>query len=124
MLSLTGNLQQGLGTLAEFFAESLAQVHLGLEQLFAAPSTPNNINHMATVTEVTRDPNGNVIQYKMYHGHGKEEKGTLASVTTKQYFEFPASMSRSGPYPPLGYWSQRIVAVGTLLPPVTSAPVP
>lgn len=97
---------------------------LGLEQLFAAPSTPNNINHMATVTEVTRDPNGNVIQYKMYHGHGKEAKGTPASVTTKQYFEFPASMSRSGPYPPLGYWSQRIVAVGTLLPPVTSAPVP
>jgi len=109
-----------------WFSRGRPESSLGLDQLFASPDTPNNINHMATVTAVTRDDQGDVISYEMYHGHGKEAKGTKASVTTKQFFEYPASYLKNGTvsYPPLGYWSQRLVAIGTLVPTVEAMVVP
>ncbi len=91
----------------------------GLGNLWANNPANTQINHMGTVTEVTRDDEGNVIGYKMYHGHG--DTGNPASVTEHHYWEWPATFTNNGSsYPPLGYWGQYLVGIGTLLP--TQAP--
>lgn len=87
----------------------------GLEDLWTRNEARTQINHMGTVTSVTRDEAGNVIGYKMYHGHGRE--GNHASVTEHHYWEWPATFTGNGKtYPPLGYWDQYVVGIGSLLP--------
>ena len=93
----------------------------GLDILWTAGSR-KAINHMGTVTEVMRDEDGNVIRYKIYHGHGKEGV-TTAGVTDYHFWEWPATYTSGGQkYPPFGFWGQYIVGIGTLLP--TEAPPP
>ncbi len=87
----------------------------GLEDLWTPNQARTQINHMGTVTEVTRDDAGNVIRYKMYHGHGRE--GNPAAVTEHHYWDWPATFTSNGKsYPPLGYWDQYLVGIGSLLP--------
>ena len=95
----------------------------GIGALFQKTGSGSHINHMATVTEVTRDAAGDVISYRMFHGHGRAEKGTPSSVTNRQFLVWPERLLAGGTrsYPPLGYWSQRLVGVGTLVPTVTEA---
>ena len=94
----------------------------GRGALFNKTGTKSHINHMGTVTAVRRDENGDVIGFEMYHGHGRAEKGTPASVTKAQYWEWPTTYLKNGKeYPPLGYWSQRLVGIGTLVPVVDAA---
>jgi len=97
----------------------------GVNALFNKTGTGSHINHMGTVTSVRRNESGEAIGFEMYHGHGRAEKGTPASVTRRQYWEWPAEMLGGGTkeYPPMGYWSQRLVGIGTLVP-VVNAPEP
>lgn len=90
----------------------------GVGALFEKTGTGSHINHMATVTAVERNDAGDVVSYRMFHGHGTAAKGTLSSVTNRQFFEWPARLLKNGTlsYPPFGYWSQRLVGVGTIVP--------
>ncbi|MEM8488799.1 MAG: hypothetical protein AAF564_24855 [Bacteroidota bacterium] len=95
----------------------------GLEDLWVRNDARTHINHMGTVTEVTRDEAGNVVEYKMYHGHGRD--GNHASITASHFWDWPAHYThkngtRTKFYPPLGFWDQYLVGIGTLLP--TEAP--
>lgn len=93
----------------------------GVNALFNKTGTGSHINHMGTVTSVRRNENGEVIGYAMYHGHGTAAKGTPASVTKGQYWDWPARLLGGGTkeYPPMGYWSQRLVGIGSLVPVVS-----
>lgn len=106
-----------------WFSRGRPQSGEGIDALFEKTGSGSHINHMATVTDVSRDDDGNVISYKMFHGHGRADKGTPASVTDRQFFVWPARLLANGTksYPPLGYWSQRLVGVGTLVPTITEA---
>ena len=96
----------------------------GLSGLFVRNvSRGPHINHMATVTSVTRDENGDVVQYEMFHGRST---GKVASVTKAHFWTWPTGYlgcsDRSDrstctkEYPSLGYWKQYLVGIGTLLP--------
>lgn len=106
-----------------WFSRGRPQSAEGVDALFKKTGTGSHINHMAVVTEVMRDDDGNVVSYKMFHGHGRADKGTPSSVTNRQFFEWPERFLANGSksYPPLGYWSQRLVGVGTIVPTVTEA---
>lgn len=91
----------------------------GVDDLWTRNAAGTQINHMGTVIEVKRDDAGNVMQYKMYHGHGRE--GNHASITEHHYWEWPTTFTSNGKsYPSLGFWDQYLVGIGTLLP--TEAP--
>ncbi len=92
----------------------------GLEGLFTKRvSRGPHINHMGTVTEVTRDDNGEVISYAMYHGRSTGKPG---SVTRAHFWTWPESYLANGSkeYPSFGYWKQYLVGVGTIVPVVSS----
>ncbi len=88
----------------------------GLEGLFTKTvSRGPHINHMAVVTDVTRDQNGHVTEYAMYHGRTAGKPG---SVTRVHYWDWPKKYLDNGKkaYPSLGYWNQYLVGIGTLVP--------
>ncbi len=75
------------------------------------------IGHMATIYSVKKDLDGNVVEWKMYHG---ERAGKDNNITT-HWWDWPAKYtSRGQEYPPGGYWKQRIVGFSeSLIPPAT-----
>lgn len=96
----------------------------GVEGLFTRRvSRGPHINHMGTVTSVTRDVRGNVIGFEIFHGRST---GKAGSITKSHYWQWPTShlscsdlndrSTCSKEYPTLGYWSQYLVGIGTLLP--------
>lgn len=92
-----------------WFSRSKPTSDSGLKDLFNY-----QINHMGTVVDVTRNGRGEVVRYKMYHGRSK---GKLATVTFNHYWDWPKEFLGSGRlYPPLGYWDQYLVAIGTIAP--------
>jgi hypothetical protein len=93
----------------------------GLEGLFTKRVARGpHINHMGTVTEVTRDETGQLTSYAMYHGRST---GNPGSVTRAHYWTWPESYLAGGSkeYPSLGYWNQYLVGIGTIVP-VVRAP--
>jgi hypothetical protein len=74
-------------------------------------------NHMGTVTAVVHDRDGNVVGYSMYHGWGKP--GNPAGVTKAHYWLWPDYYNKRDRYAPLGFWTQRLVGIGTLVPVLT-----
>lgn len=76
------------------------------------PLLSHQINHMGTVVSVTRDESGDVVRYEMYHGRNK---GKVATITNTHFWDWPAEYLGSGrTYPPLGYWGQYLVGIGTI----------
>ena len=81
----------------------------GLEPLFS-----RQINHMGTVVSVEQNESGEVVRYKMYHGRSE---GKVATVTEEHYWQWPKKFTSGGnKYPPLGYWEQYLVGVGSIAP--------
>ena len=86
-----------------------------------------HINHMATVTSVTRDADDNVIGYEVFHGRSRKNP---ASVTKTHFWKWPTTYLKcsdsndrstcSKEYPTLGYWNQYLVGIGTLMPEPTT----
>ncbi|MFK7997215.1 MAG: hypothetical protein AB8B87_23995 [Granulosicoccus sp.] len=62
------------------------------------------INHMATVTSVEKDDNGDVIAWYMYHGINGKKNNDI----TPQWWTYPTVFGDKK-YPPGGYWGQRLV---------------
>jgi|GEM_PF-5621991 len=87
----------------------------GLDGLWGRGTSGAHINHMATVRAVTRDEGGNVVGFEMYHGR---REGKPGAVTKSHFWEWPDRYTNGGTtkYPPLGYWGQYLVGIGTLLP--------
>lgn len=86
----------------------------GVDALFKRNPAKTHIHHMGTVTKVERDANGDVIRYEMYHGLSTGKK---ANVTKHHYWVWPKSFTSGGQtYPPFGYWNQRLVGIGTIVP--------
>ena len=88
----------------------------GLEGLFTkSVSRGPHINHMGTVTEVTRGDDGQVVSYAMYHGRSTGKPG---SVTRAHFWTWPDSYLANGSreYPSFGYWKQYLVGIGTIVP--------
>ncbi|MFK8083532.1 MAG: hypothetical protein AB8B97_24895 [Granulosicoccus sp.] len=71
-----------------------------------------HINHMGVVTEVIRDENGILEQYKMFHGHGKKNNG--AKTTKDHYWDWDPGFNNHERYPPLGYWTQYVVGIAPI----------
>ena len=67
------------------------------------------INHMGVVVRVHRDPEGKVVRYELFHGHGT--KGKTPASTTKWHQRNP----RTGP--PFGNGTEQWVAFARLVPP-------
>ncbi|MBX2872706.1 MAG: hypothetical protein KTR30_11415 [Saprospiraceae bacterium] len=71
---------------------------------------PNNvIMHVGVVTDVTKNDNGELVKYTMFHGRSK---GKIASSTYYHSLDPP----RAG-FPPLGNWDQQLVAVANIMTP-------
>jgi hypothetical protein len=91
----------------------------GLDGLFTKRvSRGPHINHMGTVTKVTRNETGQVIRFAMYHGRSTGKPG---SVTRAHYWTWPEDFLANGTkeYPSLGYWNQYLVGIGTIVPVVS-----
>ena len=92
--------------------------HFTEEDLFVHGS---GINHMGVVVDVTRDDEGNVQSYRLFHGHGKSavpakgntprKPGTYASIT-----KFHTHEPTRATYPPLGNGTEQWIAFARLLP--------
>lgn len=67
------------------------------------------IDHVGVVVSVTRNKNGEVINYKLFHGHGR--KGKTPASTTNWHKRKPR---RTG-YPPFGNGRQRLVAAAWII---------
>ena len=92
-----------------WFSRTAPKRSAGLTPLFA-----RQINHMGTVISVQRNQNGDVVGYSMYHGR---RPGKRATITEKHYWDWPrAYTSRGQSYPPLGYWKQYLVGIGSIAP--------
>lgn len=92
-----------------WFSRSKPASSMGVDPLFN-----RQINHMGTVVSVTRNESGEVVGYQMYHGRNK---GKVATVTSTHFWDWPEEYLGSGrSYPPLGYWGQYLVGIGTIAP--------
>lgn len=88
----------------------------GLNGLFKKrPNHDAFISHMAIVTAVKYDEQGNVSQFEMYHGQNARK---FAGITKTHFWQWPTRYLGGGKkeYPPFGYWKQYLVGVGDLLP--------
>ena len=78
------------------------------------------INHMGTVASVTRDDQGNVVKWEMYHGQNEKKHNELST----HWWDWPSQFTSKGEqYPPGGYWSQRIVGFAESLIPLGAVSV-
>lgn len=97
-----------------WFARKKPSTEDGLDGLWYRGASGAHINHMGTVRAVTRDEEGNVISYEMYHGRNPRKP---AAITKHHYWAWPSIFTLNGQqYPPFGYWNQFLVGIGTLLP--------
>ena len=78
----------------------------------------DSINHMGTIVSVTKDDDGNVIEWTMYHSYNETKNNDV----TTHWWNWPKKYtSRGQEYPPGGFWDQRIVGMSeTLLVPSTA----
>ena len=93
----------------------------GLEALFEKKvSRGPHINHMATVTSVNLDEDGQVAGFEMYHGRTTGKPG---SVTKTHFWKWPDSYLKGGTkeYPSFGYWNQYLVGIASIVPTVNGS---
>ena len=74
---------------------------------FVHDGTNGKIMHVATVTKVEKDDDGNVISYDMMHGRNSRN---FASRTTANY-DGPGSYAKQHARFPFGNWNQQLVAL-------------
>ena len=87
-----------------WFSRRKPQASGGKESLY--DEATGIINHMGTVASVTKDEQGNVIDWTMYHGQNERKHNGI----TDHWWNWPTAYTSGGKkYPPGGYWSQRIV---------------
>jgi len=84
--------------------------HFTVDDLVSGRS---GIDHVGVVVSVARDVDGDVVSYKLFHGHGRKGK-TTASVTN-WHNRYPSRAT----YPPFGNGRQQLVAAARIVRPVT-----
>jgi len=98
------------------------QIRPGMVLWFARkPSLPGDgvdalvasVNHMATVTSVELGDDGRLKRFEMFHG---QSEGKPASVTYNQFWIWPDVYRQRDTYPPLGFWDQYLVGIGSIVP--------
>lgn len=93
------------GAVMFFGQQGQTYTDLNIDKL-AAQNT--GIEHMGTVTDVTKDEEGNVIEYTMFHGRST---GKIAQRTKHR-------LNHTNPkYFPFGNWDQQLVGIGYIMTP-------
>lgn len=93
------------GAVLFFGHGGIKYTHLTIDKLTAR----NGIEHIGTVTSVTKDQEGNVIKYSLFHGRSS---GKPAGRTT--YHELEPSRAQ---LPPFGNWNQQLLGIAYILTP-------
>ncbi|MEL6865738.1 MAG: toll/interleukin-1 receptor domain-containing protein [Bacteroidota bacterium] len=90
------------GAILFFGAAGKTYKDITIDQLL----TPRYIQHAGIVTEVTKDAEGKLLSYVLFHARSR---GKFAQRTYFHSVEPPTS--RKGYYPPLGNWQQQWIAI-------------
>ncbi|MBX2797136.1 MAG: ABC transporter substrate-binding protein [Myxococcales bacterium] len=89
----------------------------GVEKMFSDTDRSEAITHVGVIHSVTRDDDGNVVGYRMYHGrraYGSSDPDKQDNKITDHVWEYTGSTSG---IPPFGNWTEPVVGIAPILPP-------
>ncbi len=89
----------------------------GVERMFST-SSGERITHVGVVHSVERDDDGNIVSYRMYHGRRAYQSSDPDKQDNKITVHRWEATTGSRPLPPFGNWTEPVVGIAPLLPPV------